>query len=850
MSTDDSRAGSIRPALLVVLAILAVLVVAVISNLGSSAAERETAAPEQPGVGPARLSAPSAPSVELEAPVGALVERTVVVGDQSFSGEDDGVAATPDDLPRFSLRGQLIDEFGQGLEGIELRLESVGEPWHLTPPAGFDPDQPLVAETDAEGRFALGTILPTSSWVALTAASPPMRAQLRRDFGRAGGRNEPPLQAGENDLGRIELAECGLLHGLVVGPDGAPVEAARIGVAGPGRGQRVRSGPDGSFVLEHLPGGSHVLSADCEGFLTREFESVEVQPGRTCEQPTIVLEIAPTIAGRVVDASGRPIAAAQVWGVPERGGYSISAEADDQGHFEVSLLVDRRYGLTAGRPDQTPPMWDGRWQEFPPGAREVELVVADKPSFRISVQDAEGQAVEEFGLRVIQVRTTSGGTIHSSVFGTPAAVVPHPGGSAQVQADPEVDDFTVFAPGFVLQRGTFDRADAAGHLVVQLERQSGIRGRFVHEGRPVPHPMVSVRADRIPKVPGAPEDRYDIFEADTRRDLGDVQGSERSLRGSADGTFEVEGLAAGTWELELRGPGAPTTWVELLEISRGDVLDLGDVPSSPGAALGGTIVVATGHSAEGLRVGLGSENYPDDEPFTETDPAGRFEFTGLRPGRYHLWVHAAPGVLDENYRERVDLGPQERRELLVDLTAGATVEARLAVRVDGEPAAGFGVWRLQQIEGESAADELGKTDANGRCVAWVKDGSRLRFDLRNGRGLSVGVSREFEVRGALDEELDFETGALTVHVPAESTLAEGEPAPLAIRSSDTDAPRSFFTWLTPRADDRTLEGDWSINLGPIAPGTYTARLSREPTRLSTTFEVVAGTTTEASLQYE
>ena len=178
------------------------------------------------------------------------------------------------------------------------------------------------------------------------------------------------------------------------------------------------------------------------------------------------------------------------------------------------------------------------------------------------------------------------------------------------------------------------------------------------------------------------------------------------------------------------------------------------------------------------------------------------------------------------------------------------VEVRLTVRVDGEPAAGLEVWKLQQVEGQSLADMIGTTDANGHCVAWVKDDSRLRFDLRHPGGLSVGVSGEYEVRGAVDDQLDFETGTLTVRAPLKSSLAEGEAALLSIGSSNPDALRVIFVWLTPPAEDRTLEGDWSIRLGPIAPGTYVARLLGEPTRLSVDFEVVAGATTEATLQYE
>lgn len=203
------------------------------------------------------------------------------------------------------LRGRVLDQEGRALADQEL--------WAL--PAGTaerpvegrlrffrwnDRGQGLVTRTDAEGAFAFEELQPGDYWIG-----PEHREDGARVAARAVGVR---LEPGERSR-RLEIAVHRDLwiRGRVVGPEGLPLVAARVQgecstVLGP-----VRTTADrGAFCLGPLVPGTYRLQVFGDGVLDVG-EPVSLEAGTD----DVVLEVGrlgreASIAGRVVDAEGRP----------------------------------------------------------------------------------------------------------------------------------------------------------------------------------------------------------------------------------------------------------------------------------------------------------------------------------------------------------------------------------------------------------------------------------------------------------------------------------------------------------------------------------------------------------------
>lgn len=215
--------------------------------------------------------------------------------------------------PRRSYAGRVVDTDGRPVEGATVEITLDGS-WLGSSSLGVSgPDGRTVhlllpfteTRTDAEGRFAFDSVgRVEGSHVA-----------AERD-GYERGRVPLPEES-KRDL-ELVLAEAvageGALFGLVVDADGAPVRDALVSLGG----DSVRSGTDGRFVLEDLGHtADRTVLAVKRGHLPGEAEFLGSAgaPGHSEAAPLVLrLGSAPlSIAGRVVDAEGEPVAGASVW---------------------------------------------------------------------------------------------------------------------------------------------------------------------------------------------------------------------------------------------------------------------------------------------------------------------------------------------------------------------------------------------------------------------------------------------------------------------------------------------------------------------------------------------------------
>lgn len=217
--------------------------------------------------------------------------------------------------PGVRVRGSVLDEKGQPRIG---RVRGLGPP-------------PLL-ETDAKGRFESELLDPASDLY-------PEAVIEGCDADRA--KHYQPRD-GEPLLLKVRCEPT--VEGVVIDAEGAPIANALVGLQSAKETETVSTDSAGHFTL-HQPPGSYRLKVTHERYRTAE------QPlTAPAKDVTVVLDAGGSIAGRVVDASGKPVVGAEVLAVPglledllkEFEGGSSRATTDGQGQF---LLP----GLLAGR---------------------------------------------------------------------------------------------------------------------------------------------------------------------------------------------------------------------------------------------------------------------------------------------------------------------------------------------------------------------------------------------------------------------------------------------------------------------------------------------------------------------
>jgi len=226
-----------------------------------------------------------------------------------------------------------------------------------------NPERYAGSPTDATGRFELRD-LPAGTFDLLVRAhgyGPLTVPSLAVQEGK-----------GMTDLGTVVLAPGAAVHGLVVDPRGEPIAGAEVRAAAAQQDavQVMRpheSGPvdalsaaDGSFVLDdRSPGESLHLTVTHASYGTVSLPGVAVP----AEAPVrVVLQPAGRVAGRAVDADGKPVAGASVL-LDEEQSVNLGGETaiigtgrvhrgttDDEGTFAFEGIPPGPFRLAAQAP--------------------------------------------------------------------------------------------------------------------------------------------------------------------------------------------------------------------------------------------------------------------------------------------------------------------------------------------------------------------------------------------------------------------------------------------------------------------------------------------------------------------
>jgi protocatechuate 3,4-dioxygenase beta subunit len=799
---------------------------------------------------------------------GALPADAVAIG--TSTATPGLVARRPDpvnpDSPanaRTGVRGRVVDGRGSAVAGarVSLRGAKAGAGMMRIMRRSSDGSMQVEspgetrsreAATDEQGRFEV-TGLDASYRYRIVVESD---AFLTAEVPAPALRSEQVV-----DAGTVTVHEAGSISGIVLGPDRAPVEGARVrlddgggfgpmgfldddepaGSKGGAREMRamfvggaakggpmglpmpvalpapVVTGPDGRFTLDKVAPGTHALLAKKKGFRAARRTSIEAAEGERVDGVEITLGKPLELSVVVRDLKAAPIAGARVSaGVgPSRGAPVVT---DANGEAVVRGLASSEVSVSIEA--------DG----FVPLNTEVKVEGDEKRTFSLRPgASIVGRAVDQDG---------------------------KPVEGAMVWTEPRVRD------GAGLSISSSDATAADGRFHTKSVGPGDWRIRVMKPGLAPASKDVTIASDSLETDAGdlvlnglssvdvvvVDPDGHPVEGADVEQDNGgtfviavqdektDAPGLGRRARTDAAGKARLDRLEPGTISLRATHSGfcdgratavVPAASSVTIKLGRGGRVE-GQAVAADGTPLGRAHVTLV---AKGQRA--------PSEATTASD--GTFAFEHMSPGTYSVWLGEPQEDADwftvaegETVRRTVRAQP--------GVTLAGTVHAS-----DGSPVAGAQV-DFGWLDGFHPGDPLVRfptqsatTDASGRFRL-----EKLASQAECGVSIGVnGAKSTFRVTlptaGTLDRDFvlgsQAPAGAVSVQVVDETgapvladvTLDRADDGPLVRREVATDD-RGAATFATIAA------GPWRVSATspgfarataavPVASGaTATARL--------------------------
>lgn len=535
-----------------------------------------------------------------------------------------------------ALRQAIRLQRGRSVEGVVSKVDQKPAAGALVRLEG--PVTLRWVEADAKGVFRLDG-LPVAPGGSLVA-----------EAGEAGRARGALPQSGP---ARLVLTPTATVRGRTVDVRSAlPIAGVRVGLVGPGGQAWARSGADGRFELRGLAPGRSRLSADEPRYAPWAIDDVEV-PAAGVLVRDVPLAPAAVLVGRVTDESGMPVADAGGYlqrGAAQGGPLVImrmlgQGEPDfrtgPDGRFEATrLAVGSNLGLRVRHPDFEERTLGGL--DLKPGRANgpVEIVLRRGLGLRGIVKDARGQPVADAEIRLSRSFEFSGGRGGRAMqFG----LVGLPAGRSEVRSGAD---------------GRFElRGLAPGDYALQVRKQG-------HAGQTVDPVKLSDGAAaplEIVLAPGATISGFvrdkggkglegRLLMAREPGARGPLAGARTEEPSASDGSFFIEGLAAGhTYEVALMERGlrgtpvvAPAEGVEIVASSLGRIEGLA-LDADSGRPLtdfgvsyevrerGGRMVFRGGPRGGALNPG---------EKLEVHDEEGRFALDGVPPGTWDVEIAA------------------------------------------------------------------------------------------------------------------------------------------------------------------------------------------------------------------
>lgn len=685
------------------------------------------------------------------------------------------IAATPTDLgkialePGATLQGRVVSRQGRPIAGATVSA------WLQN----GDPDSDGTATTSADGAFRLDD-LSAGAGFDLTVTRKGYAEKL------VPGVRVPTAQALE-----IVIEEAARISGRVLGADRQPLENATVAIEpqaslapesgnflrGPGPASGRTDGA-GEFDLEDVPPGPLRLSVAAEGWKPKELEGLEVGPGESIRDLEIVLERGAAIAGRVLDAQGRPASEAFLAVQDPGGRTNVSAQTDGDGRYRLE-------GVEPGL-RQVEVRWSGRnltrELEVAPGENYLDL------RFEGGTQ-VSGRVIDSAG---------------SPIAGAQVALV-SPAGLMRMAASTETVADGTFRLADVLDGSYQLRAEAQGYATSVSDRTVEVAGAPV-SGLEV---QLSAGATLRGRLIGLQAEEA------AGAQISAVLMTKRLFAAGivrSDGSYEIKGLAPGDWMVSALAGGSGRTAQEPIAIGGGATEELLDLEFKAGLRLTGT-VLRGGQPVAGIHVSVHPLEAGSGGMAT-TDHEGRFEFTGLDPGPHQISVALTSG---SSQSETITLATDDDVLIEIDTSrlAGHVIDASTA-----QPIAGAAV-SLELLD-RAAGDDvpvLGSGEATDSTGFFrIEEAAGGSYRLRAEKDGYAAVELPLTVTAGIDQEgLEIRLAPNRGLLLRASYASGGAPQNLlaAVVDGEHAVQAGVFASL----------GDGLVRLSSVPPGEWTVLVS-------------------------
>ena len=592
-------------------------------------------------------------------PIGAfrLEGQVIDEHEQPVAGAEVGIDANPPKVVKSDASGAFVFEgliarayavearADAGYAGpVRVRLGAKPEPVTLRLHAGGSVE---VAVTDGTAPIAnaavelRATVLWTATtnaagvatfshvgaeWAPLVASAPGF-APAAMMLGTSGDPKAPVRVA-------LVLARGAAVSGMVVDGAGKPVGGARVvataasepfPVVDPRR-DGVVAKPDGTFELPAIGAGTWRFTATHTTYGPTTSTPIALDGAHAKTGVKLVLDAGGTITGSVVDASGAPVASANVR-VVVRGNVFWRAQrqafSGADGKFEIAGLPRRAVDVVAQ---------------------------GEHGSSAIVPADLVATAKQDIALKL---------DIAGEIAGVVVDSAGKPLGDAQVFADPEPTGKPADLSIWVVRGDQEAVTDQAGGFVLSGLPPGGYRVRASRSGASideqqlakfvVAHPGEKLRI----VVPNQGKITGKVAFADGKVPIVRLGNSYGTPFASTDGSFSLAAVA-GTHGLVVDGPSFLAAKSREVVVKEGQPTDVGTITVEPGRSISGRVLDERHNPVAGAKIaggkllsGGGKELYIPDESIdakdTTSDADGRFELDGFSPGPLNVVAGTATG---------------------------------------------------------------------------------------------------------------------------------------------------------------------------------------------------------------
>ena len=547
----------------------------------------------------------------------------------------------------------------------------------------------------------------------------------------------------------IVLAPAGVLEVLVVDGEGLPLAGQQVWckpqldsgrlVAGPSHPGGT-SGRDGRVTLRDLPCGAPLhVGAGEPGIGAQRTVILDMETRRG--QVTVEPWRWSTLRGQIVWVGGQPA-----------GGLAIE--------WRGPAVLGTAWGMGGPATTSGP---DGRFEleRVQPGVGELIFGTRGVGSHRLHVP--RGQDLDLEPIELPQLQPFAGTLLFEPPWDPNVRLRLFRGGRQLAELLPRPDGTfeTQVSPGpirFLVTRGGFWEED--------LMRPSGVLAS-VATAAPNTDFVLRIETSRGGVVRGTlPDSPAGPWQLRVYGPRDETTGSMRRHRWShdfeldEDGSFQIEGVSAGTQDLLFHGPGGLGAWVPGVRVEADAPAELGHLNAGL-STLRGQVLDGLGHPVPGANLTLWREWSPhrENEQVLVSAEDGSFEATDLDPGPYSVFAEK-PGAGISPRRQGLLLPAGTETLTLVQESRGSITGRVLGP--DGP--APYLTMSMQRIERNQYWDAA--TDVTGRFDFGDVEPGPYRVSIRSQLSLRVDV----DAGEAVELELD-----LAADVREHRLVRDGQP---------------------------------------------------------------------------